>query len=345
MTGFRLALAAALALTAAPAAADPRMLDVLPSLTWKHAQTGLAMGPYLGSLPRNEVGDYGTEEADLFLQYRGADGTAASIFLFHPGIDSVPLWFDRVEAQITARKGFGVQGEAVPKAFAVRNGAPEASLRVTYPMRGGDVTATTAAVVPVADWLVVVRLSSPKMDAAALDAELSAVLNDIGWPADKLGAPVATPIKPCAELPSFHKAKLLKPDMMQALMGSLIGAAAEDEKKTTLPTYCRAQQEPGGAWGVYQMEGADKGYVLALADAGRAIGVQPSLAAAINKSKPAYSLTFMDLTQRQTYPDVSDQLPPEQALDIVNRTSPIASASTLSGNKSITISSGLAGKK
>ncbi|HMI18875.1 MAG TPA: hypothetical protein VK533_04965 [Sphingomonas sp.] len=351
MNPFRIALGATLALVAAPSQADPRTLDVLPSMTWQHARTGLTMPPYLGSLPRNEVGDFGTVEADLFLQYRGADGTEATIYVFHPGVDSVPLWFDRVQAAIVARGKFGTIGDAQATAFAVRPGAPATALRVTYPLKGSAFLATAAAAVPVADWLVVVRLSSTSKDAAAVDAELTAVVNGIGWPADKLEAPVAAPIKPCGTMPSFHKAKLIKPDMMQALVGAAVsGAVATDRKdandhRASIPTYCRAQQAADAAWGVYRVEGEERGYVLALGDDGRAIGVQPSLAALVNKTKPAYSLAYMDLTEWRIYPDVSDQLPPEQALDIVDHTNPIASADTLSGKGSITINSAVTEKK
>ena len=351
MVGRNIVLATLALAAAAPAAAN-RMLDVLPSMKWQHARTGLVMGPYLGSLPRGGVGDYGTEEADLFLDYRGADGTVATIYVFHPGLDSVPLWFDRVQAQIFVHQNFGKPGDAIfgkpgdatAKAFAIRPGAPAASLRIAYPMQGGDIASTAAAVVPVADWLVVVRLSSPKLAVAELDAELTRILDDISWPADKLDAPVAVPVAACAELPVFHKAKLLQPDIMQALLGG-IASQVEDKEKKPVPTFCRAQQEPAAQWGVYRAAGEGKGYVLALADAGRAIAVDPSLAAEVHKTKPAFSLRFMDLTQQRTYPDVSDQLPPEQALEIVNTTNPIASAGTLDHKGSITINSAVTEKK
>lgn len=339
-------MALALSLAAASPVGAKRMLDVLPSMAWHHSRTGLVLPPYLGSLPRNELGDLGTEEVDLFAQYRGDEGTVATIYVFHPGLDSVPIWFDRAQAVIRARPEFGTPGGAPPQVFAVRPGAPEAGLRVTYAMTGGNVRSTAAAVVPVEDWLVVVRLSSSKLEAPALESELTAILNGIGWPADKLDAPAAKPVKPCDAAPSFRKAKLLKPDMAQALMGAITGAVADEDKgKHAPPVYCRAQQAADGNWGVYQVEGSDGGYVLALEDAGRAIGVQPSLAALINKSKPAFTVTLMDLTETRTYGDVSALLPPEQALDLVGHHAPIATTRTLGDKKDITINSGALDKK
>ena len=342
----KIGLTLALALAAAGPVGAKRTLDVLPSMAWHHPQTGLILPPYLGSLPRNELGDFGTEEVDLFAQYRGDEGTVATIYVFHPGLDSVPVWFDRVQAVIRARTEFGTPGGAQPQAFAVRPGAPEAGLRLTYAMTDGNVRSTAAAVVPVGDWLVVVRLSSPKLEAPALEGELTAILNGIGWPADKLGAPAATPVKPCEAMPSFRKAKLLKPDMAQALMGAITGAVTDEEKgKQALPVYCRAQQAADGNWGVYRVEGSDSGYVLALEDAGRAIGVQPSLAALIHNSKPAFTVTLMDLTETRTYGDVSALLSPEQALELVGHHAPIASTKTLGDKKDITINGGALEKK
>ena len=335
----------ALALAAASAVNAKRTLDVLPSITWHHAQTGLVLPPYLGSLPRNELGDFGTEEVDLFAQYRGDEGTVATIYVFHPGLDSVPVWFDRVEAAVRARTDFGKFGETQAQAFAVRPDGPSAGLRATLALADGKERSTALAVEPVGDWLVVVRLSSPKLDAPALDGELTAILNGIGWPADKFG-PAAVPVKPCETLPRFHKARMLQPDMAQALMGAITGVAADDDKnKDARPVYCRAQQAADGSWGVYRTAGAEEGYVLALEDAGRAIGVQPSLAALINKSKPAFTVTFMDLTETRTYGDVSALLPPEQALDLVSHHAPIATSRMQGDKKNITIRSGLADKK
>lgn len=343
----KIGLALALALAAATPAAAKRTLDVLPSMTWHHSRTGLTLPPYLGSLPRNELGDFGTEEADLFAQYRGDDGTVATIYVFHPGLDSVPVWFDRVEAAVRTRTDFGKFGETQPRAFAVRPGAVTTGLRATLALTDGKERSTALAVAPVGDWLLVVRLTSPKLEAAALDGELTAILNGIGWPADKPGAAAATPVKPCEVLPQFRKARMLQPNMAQALMGAITGAVADEDKSkgTPPPVYCRAQQAADGSWGVYRAEGAEDGYVLALGDAGRAIGVQPSLAALVNKSKPAFTLTFMDLTETRAYGDVSVLLPPEQALDLVSHHAPIATSSTQGDKRNITIQSGLPDKK
>ena len=338
---YRGMLVMALCLASATSAtAATRTLDVLPSVVWHHARTGLTMPPALGSLPRNEVGDFGKAEADLFVQYRGTEGTEATVYVFHPGLDSVPLWFDRIRTAIATREKFGTAELVAPTSFPLRPGAPAAGLRATYALKGSSFRATAEAVAPVGDWLVVVRLSSPTMDAGALDTELTAILAGIGWPTDKMDAPAAEPVKPCTTMPVFRKAKLIKPDMMQALLGAVMPGAIEDRRskdKASIPTYCRAQEGPDGKWAVYKVEGEEKGYVLALGDAGRAIGVQPSIAALVNKSRPAFSLTYMDLTEWRIYPDVSEQLPPEQALDIVEKTAPISAANTLDGKKSITI--------
>lgn len=344
MRRFLLGPAGALALLpSAPALADLRPLNVPASAGWQHARTGIVMRLRLGGLTREKIGDYGNEEADIALTYKQQDVDAvATIYLFHPGIDSVPLWFDRILAQIAVHKDkYGTAGAASPIAFAVRPGAPDAALRIVYPMQGGSLSSTGVAVVPVADWLLVVRLSSSKLDASALDAKLTAILNDMGWPDDKLTAPAAKPVADCAQMPSFRKGKLLPADMTQVLLNSMLSGAGPKDQKA-VPEYCRAQQAPDGSWGVYRAQGANDGYLLALADAGRAIGVVPGIAL---KRDPGYSLTFFDLTRRMNYPNVSAMVPPEQALQFVNSAAPVSSVSTIGEEHNITISSDALGKK
>jgi hypothetical protein len=338
-------LIAAIALGAGAARADLHPLDVPAKSGWQHAQTGLTLMSHLGGLTRRSIGDFGNEEADLALAYDDGDaakpGTTASLFLFHPGIASVPIWFDRAQTAIMAGRAFSGLSASSPIAFAAKPGGPADGLRVTYGVQNGTVTSTALAAIPVGQWLLVVRMTSSALDPAALDAKLSALLHDIRWPADQAAGPAAVPIAACTKLRVFKKAKVLPPDMTQMLFNAVLPDAVAKEDKTPV-TYCRAAEGPNAAWAVYQAEGADDGYVLALGDGGRAIGVAPAL---VLKGRPAYAVTMFDLTRRLNFPNVSALLPPEQAIDLANGTAPLSATSTLGGKTDITINSNAVGSK
>jgi len=83
-------------------------------------------------------------------------------------------------------------------------------------------------------------------------------------------------------------------------------------------------------------------------------GLRLALAAAVAyslRSQPDQQVEaglFADLPRPDAapdYPDVSDQLPPEQALDIVNHTPPITTATSLNGNSAISLNSEAVEKK
>lgn len=339
---------------ASAARAQMRVLDVPATAGWKHAATGLILMPKLGGQVRARLADLSASEIDMVASYGDeASGTYTTLYLFHPGLASVPVWFDRVRVAAASRKEKGVpDGTEKASPISIRPDGVVDGLRITYALKGGTDTSTAAAVAPIDDWLVVVRMSSERLDAAAIDARLTALLHDIRWPAAKRPAPVAVPVEACADSLKLKKARLLKPDMMQALLGSTIAMAASkagekpDAEVAKPVAYCRDSEDPAVRWGMYRANGAKDTYVLAIGDAGRAVMVGPSIAGLVNGGgAKTYSLMLADLDRTLVFPDVDRLPPPQQALEIVTRTQPISSWSKSASGSNVTIKSGVVGSK
>lgn len=330
---------------ASPAAADPRTLAVPATAGWKHALTGVILMPGLAGFTRESIGDYGEGEFDIVAQYKGEGATDATIYLFHPGIDSVPLWFDRARRAIELRDIYALSPTTQPRVtpFSPPGGGGVASaLRATYPLGGKSAFASTSlAVMPVGDWLLVVRLSSSMLDADALDARMVALTGAIVLPAGIAAAPAAAPVSPCSPAKGSAKARQVAPDMMQALIMSAAAGAARKDRKP-VPVYCRAA-EAGVEWGEYRIPDGSEGYVLALGDAGRAIGVfaQTPLLGGPQR----YSLSYMGLDRTSFLPSF-DRLPtPELALTAATQSKPYAAVDTIGDGSNIVLDSDLTAKK
>lgn len=338
-----LALAAALLATPAVAQAQAR-LEVPASKKWRHAGTGLIVPQALAGMPRTTITDAGADELDVSAQFGDAETTQLTLYIFRPALASVPVWFDRVETQILGRDAYGRATPAGdPIAFAPPFAGAPAALRRVYVPGKPPYTATGAAMLPLGEWLVAARLSSTRLDPAALDAKLVEIVAGLGWPAPAANAPAlppATPVQPCATPLAFDKkAKLRKPDMSAAILGALLSGMARDpevEKTVTAGPrlFCR-EGAPKPEMAAYQAmgDGERNSYLIAIGDAGRVIHVYPEIA--LDKSKPGFAITLGDLAASYVFP-AFDKLPaPDKVVEMVRKTSPISSSKR--GAKELTI--------
>ncbi len=203
---LRFILAALIALAPAPLAAqqpaEARALAVPANASWQHARTSMILPPRSAGLARGPVRDNGEDERDVIAQYGGdSDEAFATVYLFQTGVPSAALWFDRALVPIMLRPEYGLQGASppVPNAFA-RPGATVASgLRASVDLSVPQLRSTAVALAPLGDFMVKIRMSSGRLDRAALDAMLSRFIDGLRWPAES-GRPAAAaqPIAPCA---------------------------------------------------------------------------------------------------------------------------------------------------
>ncbi len=326
--------------------AQKATLDVPASKKWQHAQTGLIVPQVSGGLPRTEITTLGQGELDIAVQFGDVDKTQATLYLFRPALMSVPVWFDRVETQILLRGAYGTPTPAgTPGGFTVPGGTVASALRRFYTPSKPPYAATGVAVLPLGEWLVVIRISSVEQGPAQLDATLSALIADLGWPArsESMPAlPAAVPVQPCATSLSYDaKAKMLKPDMQSSLLGSLIAAAANTKDKgkkakaaEAPPLFCRdgtARQ----ALGVYRAEslGSDS-YTIAIGDAGRTVSVYREFQLD-EKKTPGFAVTLNLLDRAYVFPSF-DRLPdPDKVMQAIAQTQPVSSVER--GSKHISI--------
>ncbi|WP_322963333.1 hypothetical protein [Sphingomonas fuzhouensis] len=339
ISGF--AAMAALAITGTASARD---LPVPADKGWMHAQTRLIVRPVVAGLPRTDITDATTTEHDVTVNFASPDkDLLATLFLFHPARPNVPLWFDRSRIAIEERPVFekGAPASADPIAFAPLGSGPAVALRQSYSVLSSPYRSTALAVMPMGEWMLVVRLSARKLTADALDAKMSemiaalkpAIATTPAYPGP------AAPIMPCTEQTDFAhmpKAKTEKPNGADTLATLLLSAAfaahAKDTKSDTpaepekpVPPLCR----DGAAttrYGVYRNGPVAEGYTLALFDAGRTVDIFPSVMSQVDRPKnPAYAVRLNDVEDNATSFSSFAALPrPEQVFDLVMKGTPNA---------------------
>lgn len=304
-----------------------RDLNVPADKGWKHVETGLILMPQLAGLSRTTLTDATETEHDVAAQYDAPDKSVfATIYLFHPAIPDVALWFDRSQTAIEARDIFhhAAPASADPVTFAAANNAAATSLRQVYATQGGEYRSTALAVVPVGEWIVSIRMSAKTLTAEQLDANLQQAIKAVRWPpSSAISTIVAVPVRTCATPLTFTKAKQAKPngaDLLMSLMANSVAAKANTEQKSAAPlphpSWCR-DGTASTEYGVYRSSVSTGGYAMALYDAGRVISVYPSLMGQVDKSGTyAVSLEDVDGTT-SVFPSFTALPSPKQVWDLV----------------------------
>lgn len=332
---------AALAAVMVPSAAFARDLPVPANKGWMHADTKLIVRPVVAGLNRIAITDATATERDVSVKLESADKSVfATLFLFHPSIPSVPLWFDRSRTAIEERKNFdkGAPASADPIAFAPSGTGPAVALRQSYALLSSPYRSTALVVMPMGEWMLVVRLTAEKLNADALDQKMNdiiaalrpAVATNAAYPGP------AVPIQPCAIQTDFArlpKARLEKPSGADAMSNLLLGAVMANHKpdpKTEVEkpagTICR-DGVAHTTYGVYRWESSDStGYTIALYDAGRTISVFPGIMSQIEKRKSmSYSVVLQHVDgSADSYPSFDGLPRPEQVYNLIVKGAPSA---------------------
>ncbi|WP_267381178.1 MULTISPECIES: hypothetical protein [unclassified Sphingomonas] len=311
---------AALLIAASTAAFAARDLPVPVDKGWQHADTGLILPATLDGMARDKLADNGTAERDVYADFRSADkATNVTIFLFHPAIDDVAMWFDRAQSVILSRDVYGgvTASGIAPMPFAPPRATTASGLRQAYTPTARAIRGTALAVMPLGEWLVAVRASSTTLDAAATDAAMSRAITAMRWPQGVAEAAAAVPIGSCADALHFGPAKPAATDAGDALMPLLLGAALKNDKARAVgrPVHWCRDAASGARYGIYRGDGA--GYEIAFGDAGRVMAVTPTLDTQLGKGN-RYSVSFTDVDDSVRAFPAFDGLPsPEQAIALL----------------------------
>ena len=334
-----LGLSLLLVLAATPVRAraeQQRTLAVPATASWQHGETRMILPPRVAGLTRGEIRDSTDAEMDVSASYADeAEGLVATVYLYRTMTPDVALWFDRALTVIMLRPDLGLAGAAppVPLAFARPGAAAASGLRAALDVSAAETRSTAVAIAPLGtNWLLKIRLSSARLDRAALDARLTAFIEGLRWPAEAAPGRVAVPILPCPDPLQLRNARVVRADMDATIMDAF-GGALVAEHQGPLPVYCR---EPGATAerGVYRPDGSRESYLIALADAGitLVVGHAIDLSALLGGRGPGgrISMTLQGRNETSVYPSFNRLPPPDQAMAVAGRTG--ATISVTSGD-------------
>lgn len=323
LTAYAAGLCVILSVTGVRAQQEPRRIEASQSEQWVHQQTGLALPPEAAAAGRAQIVDATDKELDIWAQYyHPKDEFVATIYAYRSGIQDVPLWFDR--AKIAVENTYLADhagGLPQPASFTPPGSTQRSALRIAYDLPpGGMLSSTALAVLPLGDWLAKVRISSDRLTAQELNSRMDAFIAALGWPKPEKEAREALALLPCEKPLTFKKAKAVQPNKLQDIQDlafSRIGALG-------LGSFCRDRQE-GAQWGLYKSQGSQEGYVLAIQDAGRAIGV--ARRAPIIIDTRGYLVHFFDVAEIAAYPAFNRLPSPEQVMETVQNLDPVLTMS------------------
>lgn len=313
----------------APALAEWRPLDVPNDKGWQHAQTGLILMARLGDFQRAKLADSSKSELDIAATYYTADkSSTADIYLYHPGIVDLPMWFDRSQYVMNLNERIKLGSPFGPITRFALPGSPIASaLRTVYSLGNNPNGATGLSIAPLGDWLVAIRLTSDVTDPTKLDATLTDLMLKTRWPANRSVPRIAMPIAACKSAIKYKHAKVIKPNLTQALLGAVLssteGNMAEGEKPPTPPVYCR-ESAPSAEFTIYRPDESANSYVVAIGDGGVGAEVSPEILLTANG---AYSVVLKTLSSLESYPSFNALPEPKQVFALLSSTGPMSSSS------------------
>jgi hypothetical protein len=304
---------------AAPPDAE-RNIAVAPDESWKHAETGMVLLPQLAGLPRTTLTDATRTERDVTARFQAPDESlSATIYVFHPVLADVGVWFDSAQAGLEASAAFrnATRTAVDPVRFTAGTDRADSSLRQVYTTSAGTYRSTALAVVPVGEWIVSFQLSTKVLTASQLEARLREVIGAVRWPAPKgLATWLASAVTACRRPLEFPVA-LAEPTGVDGLRQ--IAAQTEDEglaQATPHPIWCRegaARRE----YSVYRPDRGAAAYVLLVNETGGVVSVYSSAEGAAAKGATySVSLTDVDGTV-SAFPSFSSLPTPGQVWQLI----------------------------
>lgn len=311
----------------AAAQPEPRTLEVPAANSWQHAETQIILPPRVGGLVRVRIRDNTPDEQDVFASYVDRDERMiAIVYVYRTGAGDLPLWFDRTLATILLPQA-GATAPAI--AGFARPGASAASgLRAAMSDNVSGMRSTAVAIAPLGpSWLVKIRMGSAQLDPAALDERLSAFIAALRWPAETGAARVAVPIEPCPTPLQLREARIVRTETSDVLMDSIVGSIEPEPGQPVgpPPVYCR---EPGATVerGVYRPDRSTDSYLIAVNDAGLAVGVGDAsgLSQLLGNNRRRFSVTLYDRSAISSYPSFNRLPPPDQAYALVRHGQPLS---------------------
>jgi hypothetical protein len=320
-----------------PAVADAqqqpqlRTLEAPPRATWQHGATGLRLPATLAGATRDTIRDSTSDELDVSAAYNDpAEGLIVTLYLYRSGLPDVSLWFDRAVTALRLQPHFAIPESASAQVERIAvPGSEGANGLVGAFDTNGQFRGTLVALLPVGrGFLLKMRMTSSREGAAALRARAAAMLREITWPRVEAARPAE--IQPCLRPLRLRRARVVRPDMADALLGGMMGAASSGRTPEVARTYCR-EPGPSQMTGVYRPEASEDSYFIALGDAGIAVSLAPALTMRALEGRPQrggpVSMTLLERARAAIWPNFDRLPPPEQAIQALRESGPLSTVS------------------
>lgn len=316
---FALLLAFAVSLTAVA----QTEISVPDTASWQHARSEIILPSKMAGLKRVKISDNSKSELDVTVQYEGADAVG-TVYLYRPYWNDVGVWFDRSEQGVLANKGLGnvVALENAATSFARPSGTVASGLYRIYTASGDKYKTTALAIFPVGHWFVKLRYSTSNSDLAIAKAKLMDMVAKVRVPvtASEGAAPQSIPM--CATPIKWKKAKVIKPDLVSALVTGT--TFTELMKLRTadfldLPNACR-DGAPTELYTLYRDAKDDNNIVMVAGDSGYSVQVLEALL-----SSKEYWAIASDLSQHALLPTFTKMPAPELLFKVVASGQTVAS--------------------
>lgn len=298
-------------------------ISVPETAGWQHARSQIILPSKMTGLKRVKISDNSTSELDVTVQYEDPD-SVGTIYLYRPYWNDIGVWFDRSEQGVLANKGLGnvVAVENAATSFARPGGSVASGLYQIYTASGDKYKTTALAIFPVGHWFVKLRYSSSNSDPAAAKTRLMEMMAKVRVPATANEGTVPQSIPMCASPIKWKKAKVIKPDMMRALMTGAMFTGLIDGRKSDfldLPNACR-DGAPTELYTVYRDTKDDNNIVMVAGDSG--YSVQVLEAESLSKE---YWAIASDLAQHALLPTFTKMPAPELLFKVVASGQTVAS--------------------
>ncbi|PXW76311.1 hypothetical protein C7451_10582 [Blastomonas natatoria] len=297
---------------------------------WTHARTQLSLEPVLAGLQLYKVLSSAPRELDVHARFESPDqATFATVYVFRPAAGDLPLWFDRATATIATADRWTIAsteefGPFVPPGQDRANG-----LQAIYALGGGEFRSTAIAMAATDGWIIKIRITSLKLDAAEMKALMGEFQRQIVWPRTLATAPAVSPLADCPTPLTFGKAaRPVRRSRDKAAASAVAGALLEgSERDATIgaplrgKAYCR--DSVFGTHGIYRIEGTSDQYLLAYNDAGRVASVRPSPGLFDADGKKSFAISYLELDRSLQYVDHDRLVSPAHLNEIVHSQRPL----------------------
>lgn len=331
---------------------QPTRIEASARKSWTHKPTKIGLPPTIGTFARGDVMDLsGGPLLDVSVAYVDpVSRTHVNVYLYHAAVPSTALWFDVAATMIATNSKFGEpQHQGDPIVFTLPGSPIASGLRQSFTITKIG-RSSGVALVAIGEWVVKLRMTSPNLDPAQLDAAITQFMDSLGWPKRLPSLGTVTPLKRCSQPLAFgQRAAKMEANDAAVLLGAMRGSLAREARKKgdvpTSPALCIHGERISGRLPVYQKEGGEGGYLIPLGDSGELLDIgKDSLAgillgeAAQDDGATPWSVTVMKLDKWVQYPSYDAMPPPTQAVEIVQSENPLSTTSVYGKGNMISLS-------